>query len=146
MKIGNVDEIIIQVENLSGKILKAKEDFRIIVETAISKSKLDELGELAFHAKYIHGLNSIIKKREAVIDDGYFTKVGDEYKLAYKKLIELIQLILDGSAEFLVSVFKEKYFQLSHQSLHNINILCEDFSFLKLYLNDLKQKKDSTKN
>ncbi|KAF0152773.1 MAG: hypothetical protein FD143_701 [Ignavibacteria bacterium] len=139
----SVEKIIRQVEEASGQILKSKEDFRLIVEAALSSQKIDELNELAFHAKFVFGLLSVIKKREAVVDEEYFKKVGEEFSQSYEIIRKLIQIILGNSSGFVKNIFSEKYFQLSQTSLQNLNKLCEDFAQLKLYLNDLKQKKDS---
>ncbi|MDP2038452.1 MAG: hypothetical protein Q8S39_14435 [Ignavibacteria bacterium] len=143
MKLDSVDQIIEEVENLSGSILKAKDDFRLILEAAISSQKFDELNELAFQAKYVTGLQKVIQKREAVVDEDYFKKVGNEFRTAYQKIKTLLQSIMGSSTSFVNDIFSEKYFQLTHESLRNLNRLCEDISYLKLYLNDLKTKKDS---
>ncbi|OGV08338.1 MAG: hypothetical protein A2499_01950 [Stygiobacter sp. RIFOXYC12_FULL_38_8] len=143
MKLDSVDQIIFEVENLSGGFLKAKEDLRLILEAAVSSQKFDELNELAFHAKYVTGLQKVIQKREAVVDEDYFKKIGDEFQTAYQKIKTLLQSIMGSPTSFVNTIFSEKYFQLTHESLQNLNRLCEDISFLKLYLNDLKTKKDS---
>lgn len=143
MKLDSADQVISEIENLSGSILKAKEDFRLILEAAISSQKFDELNELAFQAKYVTGLQKVIQKREAVVDEEYFKKVGDEFQTAYQKIKTSLQSIMSNSTSFVNDIFGEKYFQLTHDSLQNLNRLCEDISYLKLYLNDLKTKKDS---
>ena len=143
MKFDSVDQIISEIENLSGGFLKAKEDLHLILETAISSQKFDELNELAFQAKYITGLQKVIQKREAVVDEDYFKKVGNEFQSAYQKIKTLLQVIMGSSTPFVNDILGGKYFQLTHESLHNLNRLCEDISYLKLYLNDLKTKKDS---
>ncbi|MEW6654916.1 MAG: hypothetical protein AB1394_15790 [Bacteroidota bacterium] len=137
------ENIIRQVEEQSGQKLRSKEDFSLIVEAALSLQKMDELNELAFQAKFVSGLLSVIKKREAVENDEYFKKIGEEFRRAYEKITKLIQTILENSSDFVKSIFIDKYFHLSQTSLQNLNQLCEDLSLLKLYLNDLKQKKDS---
>jgi hypothetical protein len=42
--------------------------------------------------------------------------------------------------DFLKAIFKNKYFELSQQGIANLNELCSDLSFLKLYLNDNKRE------
>lgn len=143
MKLESVEEIIADVEKLSGQVLRTKEDLRLILESAISRQMLDELNDLAFQAKYVTGLQKVIKKREAAIDEDYFKKVGEEFHSSYQKIKSLIQTIFQNSSAFVNDIFAEKYFQLTQSSLQNLNMLCEDLSYLKLYLNDLKQKKDS---
>lgn len=143
MKLDSADHVISEVENLSGGFLKAKEDLHLILETAILSQKFDELSELAFQAKYITGLQKVIQKREAVVDEEYFKKVGNEFQTAYQKIKTSLQSIMGNSTSFVNNIFSEKYLQLTQDSLRNLNRLCEDISFLKLYLNDLKTKKDS---
>lgn len=143
MSLGTVEYIINKVEELSGQILKSKEDFKIVVEAALKNKKNSELAELAFQAKFVVGLLGVIKKKDAVVDDDYFIKVSDEFKQAYEKIKKILLSILENESGFVQNIFSEKYFQLSHTSLQNLNLLCEDFAHLKIYLNDLKQKKDS---
>lgn len=143
MIIDSAEKIITDIEEISGRVLKSKEDFRIILEASLKNKKIVELNELAFQAKFVTGLLSVIKKREAIVDDEYFKKVGEEFKHAYEKINVILHEILKESSDFVKNIFNEKYFSLSQTSLQNLNILCEDLSYLKLYLNDLKQKKDS---
>jgi hypothetical protein len=115
----------------------------LILEATVTSQKFDELNELAFQAKYVTGLQKVIQKREAVVDEEYFKKVRNEFQTAYQKIKTSLQSIMGSSTSFVNNIFSEKYFQQTHESLQNLNRLCEDISFLKLYLNDLKTKKDS---
>ncbi|MFA7420011.1 MAG: hypothetical protein WCZ90_10025 [Melioribacteraceae bacterium] len=137
------EEILSAVEDLNGNPLRARDDFKLILEASISSQRFDELSDLAFQAKYVSGLMKVIQKREAIVDEEYFKKVGEEFQVSYQKIKLLLQPILENSSNFVKNIFEEKYFQLSHSSLENMNRLCEDLAILKLYLNDLKTKKDS---
>jgi len=139
----STEEILAGVEELSENLLRARDDFKLILEASISSQRFDELSDLAFQAKYVSGLMKVIQKREALVDEEYFKKVGEEFQTAYQKIKLLLQRILENSSDFVKNIFEEKYFQLSHSSLENMNRLCEDLALLKLYLNDLKTKKDS---
>lgn len=139
----SAEDILAGVEELSENLLRARDDFKLILEASISSQRFDELSDLAFQAKYVSGLMKVIQKREALVDEEYFKKVSEEFQTAYQKIKLLLQHILENSSDFVKNIFEEKYFQLSHSSLENLNRLCEDLAIFKLYLNDLKSKKDS---
>lgn len=139
----SAEDILAGVEELSENLLRARDDFKLILEASISSQRFDELSDLAFQAKYVSGLMKVIQKREALVEEEYFKKVGEEFQTSYQKIKLLLQRILENSSDFVKNIFEEKYFQLSHSSLENLNRLCEDLAIFKLYLIDLKAKKDS---
>lgn len=139
----SVEEILSAVEELKGNPLRAHEDFKLILEASMISQQFDHLFDLAFQAKYVSGLMKVIQKREVLVEEEYFKKVGEEFQAAYQKIKLLLQRILENSSSFVKNIFEEKYFQLSYSSLENLNRLCEDLAIFKLYLIDLKAKKDS---
>ncbi|MBI1937261.1 MAG: hypothetical protein HYS25_03980 [Ignavibacteriales bacterium] len=133
------EKIIEQVSQLAGNKLYCKDDLQRIIEHALAAGKLKILEELAFQAKFSQGLIKIIQKKETEFKDEYFAAVQKEFSENIQKIHSLIRDLLSSASEFIKNIYEEKYFQLTHQSLNNLNDLCNDLGFLKIYLNDLKR-------
>ncbi|MCX7875775.1 MAG: hypothetical protein N2321_06360 [Melioribacteraceae bacterium] len=138
-----LEKVIEEVIKLSNNKLNFQEDFERIVSLAIEKNLINELESFSFQAKYITGLLQVIKRRENINDENYSIKMKQELIESYEKLKDLLKILTSNFSPFIQNIFNEKYFQLTQTSLTNLNLLCQDFSYLKFYLNDLKQKKDS---
>lgn len=143
MKKLNQIEILDEVKKLSDNKLNHLEDLERLITISVEKNLISELESLSFQAKYITGLIQVIKRRENISDENYSIKIKDELVESYNKLKILLAKITNNFSPFIENIFKEKYFQLTQSSLNDLNLLCQDLSFLKLYFNDLKQKKDS---
>lgn len=135
----DAEKIIEEVSQLSGSKLYNKDDLQRIVELAIAADKLKVLDQLAFQAKFSQGLIRIIQKKEMELKDEYFSAIGEELTENIGKIHSLISELLSPASDFIKNIYEEKYFQLTQQSLNNLNNLCSDLGFLKIYLNDLKR-------
>lgn len=135
----NTASILEGIEKLSKGKLNFRDDLQRLVEISVEKGNIKNLEELSFQARYSQGLLAIVKNRDNKIDDDYFVRIQKEYMDSVLKIKSQIELILSGSSEFIRQVFTEKYFEMNQKSLANLNLLCNDLSFLKLYLNDLKR-------
>ncbi len=133
------EKICNSVEDISKGKLINKEDLFRIVELALTYDKMYLLEELSFHAKYSRGLITIIQKSDIKIDEEYFSKVKNEFLETIEKVKKLFEELIEIANDFLKTIFKEKYFEMSQQGMTNLNNLCNDLSYLKLYLNDNKR-------
>ena len=136
-------EIFEQIEKLSSCNLKVREDCQRLITFAMDSGKMEELEELAFQAKFITGLVKILKTNDRKNDEIFSLKLNDEFRVSFMKIQNLVRVIVSNSSQFIQDIFEEKYLHLSQESLSNLNKLCSDLSYLKLYLNDLKTKRDS---
>ena len=127
------------VEDISRGKLNGKEDLFRIIELALSSEKMPLLEELSFQAKYTQGLVSIIRKNNDKIDEEYFNKVESEFIESIEKVKKQIEEIMLDASDFLKTIFYEKYFQMTQQGISNLNDLCSDLYFLKLYFNDVRR-------
>ncbi|MEW6507100.1 MAG: hypothetical protein AB1432_05060 [Bacteroidota bacterium] len=132
--------ILSAVDQLAKGKLNFREDLGRLIDLSIQNKRIDVLEDLSFQTKYSQGLLKIVQNRGNKIDDQYFTQIQKEFAESIQKISSLIQLILSSSPEFIKQIFTEKYLQTSHSSLSNLNKLCSDLGFLKLYFNDLKRK------
>jgi hypothetical protein len=133
------EKICNSVEDIARGNLFNKEDLRRITEIALQNNRMELLEKIAFSAKFTQGLVSVIQKQDNKIDEEYFAKVKEELINSFEKVKSLLEELLSLGSDFLSAIFKEKYLELSQQSLFNLNNLCSDLGYLKLYLNDLKR-------
>lgn len=138
-KLESLDEFYDGLVNFSRGKIQNEDDIKRLIELAIKENKLNDLEEIAFSAKFTKGLLRIIQNRENTIEDEYFEKIKKEYSENIQKVkIGLEELINHGS-DFIKNIFNEKYFLLTHESLANLNNLCGDLEWVKMYLNDIKR-------
>ncbi len=127
------------VEDIAKGKLNNKEDLQRITELALQNNKIELLEELSFQAKYSQGLVKIIQKRDNKIEADYFAKVQAEMLQSITNIKNLLEELLQYAGDFLKNIYREKYFEMTTQSLFNLNNLCSDLGYLKLYLNDQKR-------
>jgi hypothetical protein len=132
-------KIISGVEEISNGRLNFKEDLQRLIEASFLNNKMKYLEDLSFQAKYSQGLLKIIQNRDNKIEDEYFVKVQNEFMESVLKIKEILETLLSQSSEFIKQIFREKYLQMTQQSLNNLNLLCNDLGFVKIYFNDLKR-------
>ena len=132
------EDLIKKVEELSGGHLNQPDDLKLIIESAIGQNEIPLLEELSFHAKFLTGLLRVIQRRDSTIDEEYFQKAAGEFQNSVENIRAVFEKLLSGSTEFIRSVLTEKYLRNSQGSLANLNSLCSDLSYLKLYFNDQK--------
>ncbi|MBA4407336.1 hypothetical protein C0389_08685 [bacterium] len=136
----SAENILIGVTALAGNPLKQRDDLKLLIDTAIQQDKIPFLEELSFHAKFSNGLLRVIQRKDSTIDEEYFLKTVDEFQSSIKKVMLILTELLSGATGFIQSILNDKYLQLSQSSLTNLNSLCSDLSYLKLFFNDLKSK------
>jgi hypothetical protein len=134
-------DILKKVDELSQNHLAHREDLELIIDTAIKQNKISLLKELSFHAKFSAGLLRVVQKRESTVDEEYFLKAVDEYRAGIEKVRRNLEELLSSSSDFIKSVLTDKYLLLTQTNLTNLNTLCADLSYLKLFFNDLKNIK-----
>lgn len=138
-----VNEIIDGTEKAAPHDLNRKEDLERLIVLVSQSGKYGELEDFSFKSKYLMGLIKVLRSQSVNNEEEYLKKLNGELTLTYSQIQDLMRSILEVGSSFIQSIFEEKYLKLSYESLDNLNKLCEDFSYLKLFINDLKQKKDS---
>ena len=134
------ENILIKVAELAENHLQQRGDMELLIDTAVKQDKIQLLEDLSFHAKFSDGLLRVIQRKDSTIDEEYFLKAVDEYKSSIEKVRTIFEELLSGATGFIKSILNEKYLQLSQVSLSNLNSLCSDLRYLKLYFNDLKSQ------
>ncbi len=135
----NPEEFYNELINFSRGKIKNEEDIKRLIDLSVKENKLAELDEIAFSAKFTKGLLRIIQNRNNNIDDEYFDKIKKEYSENIQKVKSGLEKLIDEASNFIKNIYSEKYFQLTHESLANLNNLCSDLEWVKMYLNSLKR-------
>jgi hypothetical protein len=134
-----VNKILNEVEKLSNNRLYFRDDLEILIKITQQREKFRLLEKISFHAKFSDGLLKVIQRKDPLIEETFFLKSSSEYKDNLQIVISLLVNLLKEESSFIRTIFEEKYFGLNQQCLNNLNNLCSDLSYLKLYLNDLKE-------
>jgi len=132
------NKILNEVEKLSSNSLYFRDDLEILIKITQQNEKFRLLEKISFHAKFSNGLLKVIKRKDPLIEETFLLKSSGEYKDNLQIVISLLVSLLKEESDFIRTIFEEKYFGLNQQCLNNLNDLCSDLSYLKLYLNDLK--------
>ena len=133
------EEFVNKVDEFAKGKLNNAEDIVRITELVFKAERKDVLEEMSFDAKYAQGLLKIIRGRDNKLEDDYFEKIKAEYTFNVKKVQSHLKKLLDEAKPFLQNIYNEKYFSLTHQGLNNLNMLIDDLSWVKMYLNHLKR-------
>lgn len=134
----NVAEILTSIGELSNNKISFKDDVEIILNHSIQTDKIDLLKTLAFEAKYSTGLLRVITQKDKIIDEEYFQKMKSEYTESVRKLREKLAVLLIDASPFIKEIFETKFLEMSQTGMMNLNKLCADLSYVKLYFNDQK--------
>lgn len=134
----DVKKILKEVERLSNNHLYFRDDLEILAKIAQQSGKLKMLEEISFNAKFSAGLLKVIQRKDPLVEESFLVKASNEYKDSLQKVVKLLEDLLSAENDFIRNIFKEKYLELNQQCLNNLNNLCSDLSYLKLYFNDLK--------
>mgnify|MGYP000088417267 CR=1 FL=1 len=132
-------EILSKIDSLAKGKLNFREDLARLIDLSVKNNKLELLEDLSFHARYSQGLLKIVQNRDNNINDDYFAKVQSEFTESIVKIKSFIEILLGLSSEFIKEIFTEKYLAMNQLSLSNLNKLCSDLGYLKLYFNDAKR-------
>lgn len=129
-------QLVSELEDFSGGKLKRKDDLERIIEISQKNKKTALLDDIAFTAKFVQGLFSIIQRGESVIDEVILERYIKEYSENLEKIKNKLKEIIGEGNSFFRGIFEEKYFSLTQGSLSNLNELCYDLSWYKTYLNE----------
>ena len=128
------NRFIDDVNSESGRLIKNLYEISVLIETAISKNKLNEFKDLIFSAKYVKGLKHVLGSRVINAED-FTQKIFDEFNLNLRKVIDQLREITSGEDEKTIKHFHEKYFLLDQDCIVNTLDLTEDLALCKEYLN-----------
>lgn len=139
----NATKFVGEVDDFSNHKLKRKDDLNILFAISINDKKENLFESLSFSAKYVLGLQRVLKKGGSNPEVSSLDKIKEDYTNSLLKSIEQIKELINFSPEETKTRFNKIYFELSRQSLQNLNELLEDLEWTKIYLNQRKRKSQS---
>jgi len=136
----NPGKLIEEVESFSGNRLNKKEDLKLIFDAADTGGKIKELEELAFTAKYIIGLQRVLKKGGGNPEITNLEKIKKDYSDNLTKALMQMKEITKNLPDEKKDELNNNYFILTHHSLENLTALLEDLEWTKMYFNSQKHQ------
>lgn len=128
-----------EVEKFSGKSLNKKDDLVIILETSDINEKSEDFENLSFTGKYVNGLFRVLKSSVKIPEVENVDQIKKDLTENMEKVISQLKEITINMNEKNKKFFEENYFELSQNSMQNLQKLVEDLDIIKKYLNHLKR-------
>jgi len=129
-----------EIEEYSNFKLKRKDDLRILIEVCNTNNKAKLFEDLSFTAKYILGLQRVLKKGVINPEINNLEKIKKDYSDNIIKVIEQIKELITLTPGKTKERFDKTYIELSQQGLSNLNELLEDLEWTKMYFNSKKRQ------
>jgi len=129
-----------EINNFSGQKLKKKNDLRIVIEICYDNDNLVLLENLSFTAKYIRGLERVLKKGNMNQEISNLEQIKQDYINNINKSVEQLKEIVNFAASEVKNYFEETYFKLTQDGFKNLSELHEDLEWTKMYFNQLKRQ------
>jgi hypothetical protein len=136
----NAENYVAEINSFSGQKLKRKNDLKTIVEICFKNEKPELLENLSFTAKYIRGLERVLKKGNMNLDISNLEQIKQDYMKNINKSVEQLNEIINLADSNTKSYFEETYLRLTQEGFKNLNELLEDLEWTKMYSNNLKRQ------
>ena len=133
-----------EVEKFSGKLLHKKNDLTVILDVFKVNEKFKEFEDLSFTGKYVNGLFRVLKNSIKIPEVENADQIKKDLSENMEKVISQLKEITFSMNEKNKKHFDENYFQLSQNSIQNLQKLVEDLDIIKKYLNHLKRNDSNT--
>lgn len=130
----NTTELLMEISSFGNKRINNLNDVGLLIEIGSGEKNLEPV---AFTAKYVTGLKTVMDQSTPISDDAR-ENIRKEFSENVSKLKDMLQEFLNNEDESVVYMFSQKYFQLNQESFAELLSLAEDLSLYKEYLNSLK--------
>ena len=135
----NTTNLTEEINAFSGYKLKRKDDLKTLLDISFANDKLELLEDVSFTAKYITGLQRVLKKGSMNPEISNLDQIKLDYTNNIQKSVEQLKEIVNLSDIKVKKHFEEIYFQLSHAALSSLTELLEDLEWTKMYFNQQKR-------
>ena len=136
----NTANLVEEINVFSEQKLKRKNDLKILLEMSFKNEKSALLENLSFTAKYIRGLERVLKKGSMNPEISNIEQIKQDYTNNIKKLIDQIKELISFADTEVNSYFEEKYFKLTQEGFQSLSELLEDLEWTKMYFNRQKRR------
>lgn len=110
-----------------------------LIETIFRLENIQLLEDISFSAKYCSGLLKILGQTEADVSEDYKKEMEKNFAEAVDQIKSKLNEIISGFNEFERESFKRRYFEMSQVGFNRLLSLINDFSEIKLFLNERKR-------
>jgi len=136
----NTANLVEEINVFSEQKLKRKDDLKILLEMSFKNEKSALLENLLFTAKYIRGLERVLKKGSMNPEISNIEQIKQDYTNNIKKLIDQIKELISFADTEVNSYFEERYFKLTQEGFQSLSELLEDLEWTKMYFNRQKRR------
>ena len=136
----NTANLVEEINVFSEQKLKRKNDLKILLEMSFKNEKSALLENLSFTAKYIRGLERVLKKGSMNPEISNIEQIKQDYTNNIKKSIDQIKELISFADTEVNSYFEEKYFKLTQEGFQSLSELLEDLEWTKMYFNRQKRR------
>ena len=136
----NTANLVEEINVFSEQKLKRKNDLKILLEMSFKNEKSVLLENLSFTAKYIRGLERVLKKGSMNPEISNIEQIKQDYTNNIKKSIDQIKELISFADTEVNSYFEEKYFKLTQEGFQSLSELLEDLEWTKMYFNQQKRR------
>jgi len=136
----NTANLVEEINVFSEQKLKRKDDLKILLEMSFKNEKSVLLENLSFTAKYIRGLERVLKKGSMNPEISNIEQIKQDYTNNIKKSIDQIKELISFADTEVNSYFEEKYFKLTQEGFQSLSELLEDLEWTKMYFNRQKRR------
>jgi hypothetical protein len=139
----NTGNFIAKIDSFSEQKLKRKSDLKTIIEICFKNQKPELLEDLSFTAKYIKGLERVLKKGNMNPEISNIEQIKQDYMNNINKSVEQLREIIGFTDAGTKDYFEEKYLKLTQEGFKNLSELYEDLEWTKMYFNNQKRQSNN---
>lgn len=123
-----------ELDALSGRRLRRREDFAVVLDAGMSPSQHEALADLAFSAKFLTRAQEMLR-RIGRDGEGY-DRLAAEFSAHLEKAGGLLRAVLGAAPAPARSDLEARYLSMTPASVENLLGLCADLRWYKNWLID----------
>jgi len=139
----NAENYTEEINDFSEQKLKRRDDLKTLIEICFTNEKPVLLENLSFTAKYIRGLERVLKKGSMNLEIRNLEQIKQDYLSNINKSVEQLKEIISLANTNEKNYFEETYLKLTQEGFKNLNELLEDLEWTKMYFNNQKRQSNN---
>jgi hypothetical protein len=139
MKANLAGPVVDQIDDFSQHRLNKKTDLKTLYHFSLEEGKEKIFDDLSFTAKYVQGLMRVLKTGTANPEVKSLDHIKKDFTHNMQKVVGQMKEILNPADDQIKMYFDQTYFDMSQQSLQNLNLILSDLEWTKKYFNMQKR-------
>jgi hypothetical protein len=131
-------DVVDQIDEFSQHQLIKKTDLKTLYHLSVEKGNEKAFEDLSFTAKYVKGLIRVLKTGTSNPDVKSLEHIRKDFTHNMQKVVDQMKELVVNADEQIKTYFDSAYFELSNQSMQNLNLLLSDLEWSKKYFNERK--------